>query len=157
MSSFEAILTTKFFAALEAAGLPEVPREFSVVPQSQIIPRALFGEIDRLIGVSTELPRVTRGKMRCGGSQQQSGSRGGRFVSSVLGISTSPRKVASGSSSLMIMGQVFSLLRSSMPFTTMQWGPRSRSRWQSRPVFLRSQKPLGTWWRWSSKLSSKET
>jgi hypothetical protein len=47
----EAILTTKFFAALEAAGLPQVPREFSVVPQSQIIPRALFQEIARFIAV----------------------------------------------------------------------------------------------------------
>jgi hypothetical protein len=40
-----------FFAALEAAGMPEVPREFSVVPQHQVIPSATLREIARFIQV----------------------------------------------------------------------------------------------------------
>ncbi len=47
----EAVVTKKFFAALEAAGLPEVPREFSVVPRSQTIPSTLFREIGLFISV----------------------------------------------------------------------------------------------------------
>lgn len=38
-----------FFAALHTAGLPEVPREFSVVPQHQVIPGAILGEISDFI------------------------------------------------------------------------------------------------------------
>lgn len=40
-----------FFAALEAAGLPKVPQEFSVVPQHQVIPSATLGEIARFIDI----------------------------------------------------------------------------------------------------------
>jgi hypothetical protein len=47
----EAALATQLFAALEAAGLPEVPREFSVVPRSQVIPSATLEEIARFIAV----------------------------------------------------------------------------------------------------------
>ena len=47
----EAALPQEFFAALEAAGMPEVPREFSVVPQHQVIPGATFEEIARFIRV----------------------------------------------------------------------------------------------------------
>jgi len=47
----EAALPNKFFAALEAAGMPEVPREFSVVPQHQVVPGAILREIARFIQV----------------------------------------------------------------------------------------------------------
>lgn len=40
-----------FFAALTAAGMPEVPGDFSVVPRHQIIPRATLEEIARFIRV----------------------------------------------------------------------------------------------------------
>ena len=38
-----------FYAALQAAGMPEVPREFSVVPQHQVIPGAILAEISDFI------------------------------------------------------------------------------------------------------------
>jgi hypothetical protein len=41
----------KFFAALQSAGLPEVPGEFSVVPRHQVIPNAIFAEIANFIRV----------------------------------------------------------------------------------------------------------
>lgn len=47
----EAALSKKFFAALEAAGMPEVPGEFSVVPQHQVIPGTTLQEIARFIRV----------------------------------------------------------------------------------------------------------
>jgi hypothetical protein len=53
----EDALTLKFFAALEAAGLAEAPQDFSVVPQSQVIPAATIGEIARFI---TVFDRVTK-------------------------------------------------------------------------------------------------
>jgi hypothetical protein len=40
-----------FFAALTAAGMPEVPGDFSVVQRHQIIPRAAFQDIARFIRV----------------------------------------------------------------------------------------------------------
>jgi hypothetical protein len=39
----------KFYAALQAAGMPEVPGEFSVVPQHQVIPSAILAEISDFI------------------------------------------------------------------------------------------------------------
>ena len=39
----------KFFAALTASGLPEIPQDFSVVPLAQTIPRATLVEIDNFI------------------------------------------------------------------------------------------------------------
>src|ERR1019366_3099801 len=45
----EVPLAKQFFAALEAAGMPEVPGEFSVVPQHQIIPTAILAEISDFI------------------------------------------------------------------------------------------------------------
>ena len=45
----EAALPKEFFAALEAAGMPKVPREFSVVPRHQVIPSATLREISRFI------------------------------------------------------------------------------------------------------------
>jgi len=47
----EAALSKTFFAALSAAGMPEVPREFSVVPHHQVIPGATLREIARFIQV----------------------------------------------------------------------------------------------------------
>lgn len=47
----DAAFPTRFFAALDAAGMPEVPREFSVVPQHQVIPGTTLGEIARFIHV----------------------------------------------------------------------------------------------------------
>ena len=38
-----------FYAALQAAGMPEVPEEFSVVPQHQVIPSAILAEISDFI------------------------------------------------------------------------------------------------------------
>ena len=38
-----------FYAVLQAAGMPEVPGEFSVVPQHQVIPRAILTEISDFI------------------------------------------------------------------------------------------------------------
>lgn len=46
-----AISANTFFAALKTAGMPDVPREFSVVPRHQIIPRAVLAEIARFIRV----------------------------------------------------------------------------------------------------------
>jgi hypothetical protein len=40
-----------FYAALRAAGMPEVPAEFSVVPQHQVIPGAMLTEIADFIRV----------------------------------------------------------------------------------------------------------
>ncbi len=40
-----------FFAALNAAGIPEVPREFSVVPRHLVIPSSTLAGIARFIGV----------------------------------------------------------------------------------------------------------
>ncbi len=45
----EAAFPKKFFAALEAAGMPEVPAEFSVIPQHQTIPGATLRDITRFI------------------------------------------------------------------------------------------------------------
>ena len=33
----------RFFAALQAAGMPKVPEDLSVVPQHQVIPSAMAG------------------------------------------------------------------------------------------------------------------
>jgi len=44
-------LKERFFAALRDAGMPEVPEEFSVVPQHQVIPSATFEEIAGFIRV----------------------------------------------------------------------------------------------------------
>jgi hypothetical protein len=41
----------KFFAALTAAGLPEIPREFSVVPYRHVIPSATVAAIDAFIRI----------------------------------------------------------------------------------------------------------
>ena len=38
-----------FYAALQAAGMPEVPEEFSVVPQHQVIPSTILAEISDFI------------------------------------------------------------------------------------------------------------
>ncbi|WEX74571.1 hypothetical protein PYH37_002010 [Sinorhizobium numidicum] len=38
-----------FYVALQAAGMPEVPREFSVLPQHQVIPGAILAEISNFI------------------------------------------------------------------------------------------------------------
>ena len=46
-----------FYAALQAAGMPDVPGEFSVVPQHQVIPAAILGEISDFIRA---FDRVTR-------------------------------------------------------------------------------------------------
>lgn len=38
-----------FYAALQAAGMPEVPGEFSVVPQHQVVPSAILAGISDFI------------------------------------------------------------------------------------------------------------
>ena len=38
-----------FYAALQAAGMPEVPGEFSVVPQHQVIPSTILAGISDFI------------------------------------------------------------------------------------------------------------
>ena len=42
-------LRENFYAALQAAGMPEVPKEFSVVPQHQVIRSAILAEISDFI------------------------------------------------------------------------------------------------------------
>lgn len=49
--NLEAMLPERFFAALQAAGMPEAPEEFSVVPRHQVIPRAVLAEIAGFIQV----------------------------------------------------------------------------------------------------------
>ena len=44
-----------FYAALQAAGLPAVPREFAVVPQHQIIPSSTMAEICEFIRIFDEV------------------------------------------------------------------------------------------------------
>jgi hypothetical protein len=44
-----------FYAALQAAGLPPVPREFAVVPQHQIIPSNTMAEIREFVRVFDEV------------------------------------------------------------------------------------------------------
>jgi hypothetical protein len=48
---FEPNLAEKFYAALQAAGMPEVPREFSVVPLHQLIPSSTLAEMASFIRV----------------------------------------------------------------------------------------------------------
>jgi len=43
------LVKEKFFAALHASGMPEVPHDFSVVPSAQLIPHATLVEIDDFI------------------------------------------------------------------------------------------------------------
>lgn len=43
------IVKEKFFAALTASGMPEIPQDFSVVPLAQTIPRTTLVEIDNFI------------------------------------------------------------------------------------------------------------
>jgi len=45
----EATHPENFYAELQAAGMPEVPAEFSVVPQPQVIPAAILAEISDFI------------------------------------------------------------------------------------------------------------
>jgi hypothetical protein len=45
----KAKLPQNFYVALQDAGMPEVPREFSVVPQHQVIPSAVLAEISHFI------------------------------------------------------------------------------------------------------------
>jgi hypothetical protein len=47
----KAALPERFFAALQAAGMPGVPAEFSVVPRHQVIPSATLAEIAKFIRV----------------------------------------------------------------------------------------------------------
>jgi hypothetical protein len=49
--SDNAIRPERFFATLEAAGIPEAPGEFSVVPRHQIIPSAIIAEIKSFIHI----------------------------------------------------------------------------------------------------------
>jgi hypothetical protein len=44
-------LAESFYATLQAAGMPQVPDEFSVVPQHQVIPGAILGAISDFIRV----------------------------------------------------------------------------------------------------------
>ncbi|HEY7168841.1 MAG TPA: hypothetical protein VIB79_30055 [Candidatus Binatia bacterium] len=46
-----AFVTKKFFSALSRAGLPDIPREFSVVPHPQLLPRRTVTEIDEFIRI----------------------------------------------------------------------------------------------------------
>ena len=43
------LVKEEFFTALTASGLPEVPRDFSVVPLAQLIPLTTLVEIDDFI------------------------------------------------------------------------------------------------------------
>jgi hypothetical protein len=39
----------KFYAALRAAGMPQIPGEFSVVPHHQVIPTVILAQISEFI------------------------------------------------------------------------------------------------------------
>jgi hypothetical protein len=45
----------EFFSALTTAGLPEIPREFSVVPYAQVVSHTTAAEIDAFIGIFDRL------------------------------------------------------------------------------------------------------
>jgi len=49
--NLKSTLLERFFAALQAAGMPEVPVEFSVVPRHRVIPNAILAEIVGFIHV----------------------------------------------------------------------------------------------------------
>lgn len=49
--NLKAALPASFFAALEAAGMPEAPGEFSVVPRRQVISSAILAEIAGFIRI----------------------------------------------------------------------------------------------------------
>jgi hypothetical protein len=51
----EATLPERLFAALQAAGMPEVPGEFSVVPRHQVLPSAILAEIAGFIHVFNQV------------------------------------------------------------------------------------------------------
>jgi hypothetical protein len=51
MLNLKATLPERLFAALQAAGMPEVPGEFSVVPRHQVLPSAVLAEIAGFIRV----------------------------------------------------------------------------------------------------------
>ena len=44
-------LPERFFTALQTAGMPEVPGEFSAVPRHQVIPNATVGDIAKFVRV----------------------------------------------------------------------------------------------------------
>jgi hypothetical protein len=79
-----------FYTALQAAGLPDVPAEFSVVPQHQIIPAAILAEIPDFIRVfrSRRQPLELAGGSlaRCAGARSRP-KRGGQKI---------PRKIVAG-------------------------------------------------------------
>jgi hypothetical protein len=47
----KAALTESFFAALQAAGMPDVPGDFSVAPRHQVIPSTILAEIAEFVRV----------------------------------------------------------------------------------------------------------
>lgn len=57
MGCAQAVDTSEFFAALQRAGLPPVPAEFSVVPTHQSVPRPVLESIDEFIGVFEQVTR----------------------------------------------------------------------------------------------------
>jgi hypothetical protein len=67
-----------FYAALQAAGMPEVPGDFSGVPQHQVIPSAILAEISDFILSSTALLLVRPGRRRPCVMRQQLRSLDGR-------------------------------------------------------------------------------
>lgn len=76
-----------FYAALQAAGMPEVPREFSVVPQHQSSPTPSSPKYPISFFPSTALLPAKRGRRRpCAMRQQLNSVNDRRFVSSALGI-----------------------------------------------------------------------
>ena len=60
--NLKATLPEKFFAALQTAGMPEVPGEFSVVPRHQVIASAILAEIASFIRVFDRVTARRRGR-----------------------------------------------------------------------------------------------
>ena len=108
-----------FFAALQSAGIPEVPGEFSVVPRHQVIPNAVLGEIAKFARV---FDQVTAREAWQAAARHEAPAiaqlRRLKFASSVRGISTFRLKVAVSLSSSTTMGRGSSLPQSSTTCTT---------------------------------------
>jgi hypothetical protein len=65
---FKAALPERFFAALQAAGMPEVPGVFSVVPRHQVIPSATLAEIAKFVRVFDQV--TAREKWQAAGRRE---------------------------------------------------------------------------------------
>ena len=108
-----------FFAALQSAGMTEVPGEFSVVQRHQVIPNAVLGEIAKFVRV---FDQVTAREAWQAAARNEAPAiaqlKRPEVCFLVRGISTFRLKVAVSLSSSTTMGRGSSLPQSSMTCTT---------------------------------------